>query len=50
VLVCKATGEKVLAGLKELAGEGKDLQASLAKNKEERFRTVIEGATGQRKV
>jgi uncharacterized membrane protein len=45
VLVRKATGDKVLAGLKEFAGKGKVLQTSLAKDKEEELRAVIEGAT-----
>jgi uncharacterized membrane protein len=45
VLVRKATGDKVLAGLKEFTGKGKVLQTSLAKDKEEELRAVIEGAT-----
>jgi uncharacterized membrane protein len=45
VLVRKATGDKVLEGLKEFTGKGKVLQTSLAKDKEEELRAVIEGAT-----
>jgi len=45
VLVRKVTGDKVLAGLKEFTGKGKVLQTSLAKDKEEELRAVIEGAT-----
>jgi uncharacterized membrane protein len=45
VLVRKATGDKVLAGLKKFTGKGKVLQTSLAKDKEEELRAVIEGAT-----
>jgi uncharacterized membrane protein len=45
VLVRKATGDKVLAGLKEFTGKGKVLQTSLAKDKEEELRAVIEGTT-----
>jgi uncharacterized membrane protein len=45
VLVRKATGDKVLAGLKEFTGKGKVLQTSLTKDKEEELRAVIEGAT-----
>jgi uncharacterized membrane protein len=45
VLVRKATGDKVLAGLKEFTGKGKVLQTSFAKDKEEELRAVIEGAT-----
>jgi uncharacterized membrane protein len=45
VLVRKATGDKVLEGLNEFAGKGKVLQTSLAKDKEEELRAVIEGAT-----
>jgi uncharacterized membrane protein len=44
VLVRKATGDKVLAGLEEFAGKGKVLQTSLTKDKEEELRKVIEGA------
>ena len=46
VLVRKATGDKVLAGLKEFAGKGKVLQTSLNKDKEEELRAVIEGTSG----
>ena len=45
VLVRKATGDKVLAGLSEFTGKGKVLQTSLTKDKEEDLRAVIEGAT-----
>ena len=45
VLVRKVTGDKVLAGLKDFTGKGKVLQTSLAKDKEEELRAVIEGAT-----
>lgn len=45
VLVCKATGDKVLEGLSEFKGKGKVLQTSLTKDKEEELREVIEGAT-----
>jgi uncharacterized membrane protein len=45
VLVRKVTGDKVLEGLKEFTGKGKVLQTSLAKDKEEELRAVIEGAT-----
>jgi uncharacterized membrane protein len=45
VLVRKATGDKVLAGLKEFTGKGKVLQTSLTKDKEEELRAMIEGAT-----
>jgi uncharacterized membrane protein len=45
VLVRKATGDKVLEGLKEFTGKGKVLQTSLAKDKEEELRAVIEGAS-----
>ena len=45
VLVRKATGDKVLAGLKEFTGKGKVLQTSLTKDKVEELRAVIEGAT-----
>jgi len=45
VLVRKATGDKVLAGLKAFTGKGKVLQTSLAKDQEEELRAVIEGAT-----
>jgi uncharacterized membrane protein len=44
VLVRKATGDKVLAGLSEFTGKGKVLQTSLAKEKEEELRKIIEGA------
>ena len=44
VLVRKATGDKVLAGLSEFTGKGKVLQTSLTKDKEEELRKVIEGA------
>jgi uncharacterized membrane protein len=43
VLVRKATGDKVLAGLTEFTGKGKLLQTSLTKDKEEELRKVIEG-------
>lgn len=43
VLVRKATGDKVLADLKEFAGKGKVLQTSLTKDKEDELRKVIEG-------
>ena len=46
VLVRKATGDKVLARLKEFTGKGKVLQTSLTKDKEEELRAVIEGASG----
>ena len=45
VLVRKATGDKVLAGLSEFTGKGKVLQTSLTKNKEEELKAVIEGAS-----
>jgi uncharacterized membrane protein len=45
VLVRKATGDKVLAGLSEFTGKGKVLQTSLTKDKEEDLRKVIEGTT-----
>jgi len=45
VLVRKATGDKVLAGLSEFTGKGKVLKTSLTKDKEEELRQVIEGAT-----
>ena len=45
VLVRKATGDKVLAGLSEFTGKGKVLQTSLTKDKEEELRKVIEDAT-----
>jgi uncharacterized membrane protein len=45
VLVRKATGDKVLAGLSEFKGKGKVLQTSLTKDKEEELRKVIEGVT-----
>jgi uncharacterized membrane protein len=45
VLVRKATGDKVLAGLSEFKGKGKLLQTSLTKDKEEELREAIEGAT-----
>ncbi len=45
VLVRKATGDKVLEGLSEFTGEGKVLQTSLSKDKEDELRKVIEGAT-----
>jgi len=45
VLVRKATGDKVLAGLSEFTGKGKVLQTSLTKDKEHELREVIEGAT-----
>ena len=44
VLVRKATGDKVLAGLSEFTGKGKVLKTSLTKDKEEELRKVIEGA------
>jgi uncharacterized membrane protein len=43
VLVRKATGDKVLAGLKDFTGKGKVLQTSLAKDQEHELRKVIEG-------
>jgi len=46
VLVRKATGDKVLSGLKEFTGKGKILRTSLTKDKEEELRAVIEGAGG----
>ena len=45
VLVRKATGDKVLAGLSEFTGKGKVLKTSLTKDKEEELRKVIEEAT-----
>jgi len=45
VLVRKATPDKVLEGLSEFKGEGKVLQTSLTKDKEEELREVIEGTT-----
>ena len=45
MLVRKATGDKVLAGLSEFTGKGKVLQTSLTKDKEHELREVIEGAT-----
>ena len=45
VLVRKATGDKVLAGLSEFTGKGKVLQTSLTKDKEDELRKVIEGTT-----
>jgi len=45
VLVRKATGDKVLAGLSAFTGQGKVLQTSLTKDKEDELRKVIEGAT-----
>ncbi len=45
MLVRKATGDKVLAGLSEFTGKGKVLQTSLTKDKEEELRKVIEDAT-----
>ena len=45
VLVRKATGDKVLAGLSEFTGKGKVLQTSLTKDKEDDLRKVIEGVT-----
>jgi uncharacterized membrane protein len=45
VLVRKATGDKVLAGLSEFTGKGKVLQTSLTKDKEEELKAVIEGAS-----
>jgi uncharacterized membrane protein len=45
VLVRKVTGDKVLEGLKPFTGKGKVLRTSLAKDKEEELRAVIEGAT-----
>ncbi len=45
VLVRKATGDKVLAGLSEFTGKGKVLQTSLTKDKEDELKAVIEGAT-----
>lgn len=43
VLVRKVTGDKVLEGLKPFMGKGKVLQTSLAKDKEEALRAVVEG-------
>jgi uncharacterized membrane protein len=45
VLVRKATGDKVLAGLREFTGKGKVLQTSLAKDQEHELRKVIEGVS-----
>jgi len=45
VLVRKATGDKVLAGLSEFTGKGKVLQTSLTKDKEDELKAVIEGAS-----
>ncbi|MGD8589907.1 MAG: DUF1269 domain-containing protein [Chromatiales bacterium] len=45
VVVRKVTGDKVLEGLKPFAGKGKVLKTSLAKDKEEELREVIEGTT-----
>ena len=45
VLVRKATGDKVLAGFSELTGQGKVLQISLTKDKEDEPWAAIEGAT-----
>jgi hypothetical protein len=45
LLVRRATGGKVLAGLSEFKGKGKLLQTSLTKDKEEALREAIEGAT-----
>ena len=42
VLVRKATGDKVLAGLSEFTGKGKVLKTSLTKDKEEELREVLE--------
>jgi uncharacterized membrane protein len=42
VLVRKATGDKVLEGLKEFAGKGKVFQTSLAKDDEEALRAILE--------
>jgi uncharacterized membrane protein len=43
VLVRKSTPDKVLEGLKPFAGQGRLLQTSLTKDKEEDLRKVIEG-------
>ena len=45
VVVRKVTGDKVLEGLKPFTGKGKVLKTSLAKDKEEELREVIEGTT-----
>jgi uncharacterized membrane protein len=44
VLVRKATGDKVLEGLKPFAGKGKVLRTSLTKDSEEALRAVLENA------
>jgi len=44
VLVKKATGDKVLEGLKPFAGKGKVFQTSLTKDNEEALRAVLETA------
>ena len=45
LLVRKATGDKVLAGLSEFTGKGKVLQTSLTKDKDGELRNVIEGVS-----
>jgi len=45
VLVRKATGDKVLAGLSKFTGKGRVLQTSLTADKEDTLRKVIEGAS-----
>lgn len=44
VLVRKATGDKVLEGLKPFAGKGKVFRTSLTKDSEEALRAVLEKA------
>jgi uncharacterized membrane protein len=44
VLVRKATGDKVLEGLKPFAGKGKVFHTSLSKDSEEALRAVLEHA------
>lgn len=44
VLVRKATGDKVLEGLKDFAGRGKVFQTSLSKDSEESLRAALEKA------
>jgi uncharacterized membrane protein len=43
ILVRKATGDKVLEGLKQFKGKGKIIQTSLTKDKEENLRAFLEG-------
>jgi uncharacterized membrane protein len=45
VLVRRATGDKVLEGLKQFAGKGKVFQTSLTKDNEESLRAALEDAT-----